>query len=119
MKKFISNIGVQFVSWVSAHGGWTKVGAAAIVVAGLAYGSVPEIHNACVNLWGHFPTGLKTFFVTGFALYSWFRNPVTQKLVGELLGPGDKATIQNPVITSDGISGDSVTIQKSPENGQK
>lgn len=120
MKKFFNNIWSDCKVWVIAHGGWTKVGAAAIVMAGLAYGAVPGFHNYCVWAWSHFPTGLKTLFVTLFTLYSWLRNPTTAKIVDGLLGPGDKATLQNPVLGADGsLSGTSATIIKAPENGQK
>jgi len=102
--------------WVNSHGGPTKVGAAVIVLAGIAYGAVPPFHDFCVSVWMHVPTKVKTFFVTASALYAWLRNPATRKVFDALLGPGDKVKIENPILGSDGtVSAESATLTKAPE----
>lgn len=114
MDNFFSSKIKQFNAWISSHGGVTKVGAAAIVVLGIAYGSVPEFHAYCVFLWSHVPTGAKTFLVTLSALYAWFRNPATEKIVDSILGPGDKLSLKDPVLdtSSNVLSASSATVTK-------
>lgn len=116
MKEFFEQQWNKLQTWVSEHGGFTKIVAAAIVVLGLAYGSVPEFHDFCVSIWAQFPTKLKTALVAGFTLYSWLRNPATRKIVDGIIGPGDTATAVNPVVAPDGtLSASSITVEKSKD----
>jgi hypothetical protein len=112
-KSYLATQVGNLVVWVNSHGGPTKVGAACILLAGIAYGAVPQFHDFCVSIWMHIPTKVKTLCVTGFTLYSWLRNPATRKIFDGLLGPGDSARIKDPVLSTDGtLSGSSATINK-------
>ena len=116
MSDYLKQQWAKFTTWITAHGGPTKVVAAAIIILGLAYGAVPEFHDFCVKIWSTFPTGLKTFLVTASTLYAWLRNPATRKIVDGILGPGDKATVNNPVLSPDGtLTGTSATVVKASE----
>lgn len=116
MKDYFKQQWAKFGAWITAHGGPTKVGAAVIIILGIAYGSVPEFHDFCVQVWATFPTKAKTLLVTAFTLYSWMRNPATRKIVDGILGPGDSATVANPVLSPDGtITGTSATVVKAVE----
>ena len=88
-------------AWVAQHGGKTQVGAALIVMVGMAYAGVPSFHALCVNVWHLFPTWLKTALVVTWNLYSWLRNPAVRKVADGLLGPGDKLVMQRPVLDAD------------------
>lgn len=116
MKEYLKKQLANFGAWITAHGGPTKVGAAVIIIIGIAYGSVPEFHDVCVTIWASFPTKVKTLLVTAFTLYSWMRNPATRKIVDGILGPGDSATVDNPVLSPDGtLTGTSATVVKASD----
>lgn len=117
MRDFLQEQWLKFVAWVNSHGGPTKVGAVAIILAGAAYLKVPSFHDLCLRVWMVVPTWFKTLCIVTWNLYSWLRNPATKKLTDALLGPGDTLKMQKPVLDpSTGVlSADSATVKKAPE----